>query len=478
MRLYKILILGLLTSSIFAQNFNDAFRLGQQSVDFDARTLALGNSTMSSLGNFSSTFLNPAALATIKRDILTLSFNANTYKNSADFLNNSISSDRKSSNTSQFSFVLPLPVRKGSAVVAFGYNQNRDFNSTLEFDAYNNQNESMIEYLTYSDFISDRELAWDLGLNTKVSEDNDLYETNISSRLNQSGKLIEEGSLDSWVFSGAAEIAKNLFIGGTFNIYSGEYLSNRKYYEDDLNNIYSAPLDPSDSSTTGFDYFYLNDIVDWSLTGWDFRLGLLYNQSDFLTFGAAIKFPTTFSIEENYSIYSEAQFTENLYFVDYPENIQEYEISIPMEFSGGITASFPFINASASAKFVDYSQMKFSDGFIADDRFDKNEEISEIFESTINWNIGVEASLPYPALKLRGGFMYMPSPYKNDDSEFDKKYMTAGLGFPLAKRLLVDFAYLHGWWKTFGDNYGTELSRTYQDIKVDKIVFSLSYIFM
>jgi len=478
MKLYKILVMLLCTSTLFSQNFNDAFRLGEQSVDFDARTLALGNSTMSSLGNFSSAFLNPAALATVKRDILTLSFNANTFDNSADFLNTSVSSDRKSSNTSQFSFVLPLPVKRGSAVLAFGYSQLRDFNSTLEFDALNNQQQSMIEYLTYSDFLSDRELAWDLGLNSKVSEDSDVYETSINSRLNQSGKLIEEGSLDSWVFSGAAEVAKNLFVGATFNIYSGEYISNRKYYEDDLDNIYSAPLDPSDSSTSGFEYFYLNDIVDWSLTGWDFRLGLLYKQSKFLTFGAAIKFPTIYSIEENYSIYSEAQYTENLYFIDYPENPQEYDITTPMEFSGGVTASFPFVNASASAKFVDYSQMEFSDGFSGDDRFDKNEEITDIYESTLNWNMGVEVSLPYPALKLRGGFVYMPSPYKDDDSEFDKKYMTAGLGFPLAKRLLVDIAYMHGWWKNFGDNYGTELSRTDHDIKVNKIVFSLSYIFM
>jgi long-subunit fatty acid transport protein len=478
MRLLKILMVFLFTSSLFAQNFNDAFRLGEQSVDYDARTLALGNSTMSSLGNFSSAFLNPAALATIKRDVLTLSFNVNTYNNSADFLDQSISSDRKSSNTSQFSFILPLPVRKGSAVLAFGYNQIRDFNSTLEFDAFNSQNATMIEYLTNSNFITDRELAWDLGLNSKVGEDSDLYETSISSRLNQSGKLIEEGSLDSWVFSGAAEVAKNLFVGATFNIYSGEYTSNREFYEDDIDNIYSAPLDPSDSSTTGFEYFYLNDIVDWSLTGWDFRLGILYKQSDFLTFGATVKFPTTFTVEENFSIYSEAQFTENLYFVDYPEGRQEYEITTPMEFSGGITASFPFINASASAKFVDYSQLEFSGGFNSDDRFIKNEGIVENFESTLNWNIGIEASLPYPAVKLRGGFMYMPSPYKGDDSDFDKKYTTAGLGFPLAKRLLVDFAYMHGWWKTYGDNYGTDLSRTNQDIKVDKIVFSLSYIFM
>jgi len=65
--------------------------------------------------------------------------------------------------------------------------------------------------------------------------------------------------------------------------------------------------------------------------------------------------------------------------------------------------------------------MEFSDGFSSAELFDKNEEINEIFENTINWNLGLEVTLPYPALKLRGGFMYFPSPYINDKAEFDKK---------------------------------------------------------
>ena len=107
-----------------------------------------------------------------------------------------------------------------------------------------------------------------------------------------------------------------------------------------------------------------------------------------------------------------------------------------------------------------------------------NNEISEIFESTLNWNLGAEFTLPYPSLKFRGGFIYNPSPYKGDVAEFDKKYVTGGIGFPIAKKLLFDFAFVHGWWKNFGDNYGVNVSRTHQEVTLNKLVFSLSYVFM
>ena len=99
-------------------------------------------------------------------------------------------------------------------------------------------------------------------------------------------------------------------------------------------------------------------------------------------------------------------------------------------------------------------------------------------ESVVNFNFGAEFTLPYPAMKIRGGFIYNPSPYVGDGSEYDRKYFTAGLGLPLSPNLIIDFAYLHGWWNNFGDNYGNNLSRTYQDISLNKVVISLNYVFM
>jgi len=477
MKKYIGFLMFLILSPMAAQNFNDAIRLGEQKLDYDARTLSLGNSTMGALGNFSSSLLNPAGLATIKRDILSLSFNSNSYENSTDFLNSSLTSDRKNGNTNQFSFVFPLPVKRGSAVIAFGYNQSRDFNSVLEFDAFNSGNNSMIQDLTGFD----DDIAYELGLSYPTYATDDTYlgdETQINGRLNQSGELIEEGYLNNWIMSGAAEVAKNLYVGGTFNIISGSYENNRQYWEEDLDDVYTGLLDPADSSTLGFESFYINDQVDWDVSGWDFRLGMLYKVNEIFNFGATIKFPTYYTVKEKYSIYGESNFTNNYFVIDSPGERIEYEIQSPMELSGGISADFPFVNVNASLKYVDYSQLEFSEGFSKSELNDLNREIEDVFQSTLNWNIGAEVTLPYPALKLRGGFIYNPSPFSADETDFDKKYFTAGLGFPIAKKLLFDFAYVHGWWKNYSDNYGFEVSRTFQDIKVNKLVFSVSYIFM
>ena len=226
-----------------------------------------------------------------------------------------------------------------------------------------------------------------------------------------------------------------------------------------------------------FETFYVNDVIDWDITGWDFRVGFLYKANKLLSFGANIKLPTNYTILEKYSIYGESDFSDTYFTYDSPGESFEYDVRTPMELSAGFSAGIPFFRFNMSAKYIDYSQMEFSDGFRKDELFNKNSEIEELFESSINWNLGGEFSLPYPALKIRGGFIYNPSPYIGDGTEFDKKYVTAGLGFPIAKRLLFDFAYVHGWWKDFGDNYGVNISRTNQDITVDKMVLSLSYIF-
>ncbi|MCH8326718.1 MAG: hypothetical protein IIB83_09220, partial [Bacteroidetes bacterium] len=67
------------------------------------------------------------------------------------------------------------------------------------------------------------------------------------------------------------------------------------------------------------------------------------------------------------------------------------------------------------------------------------------------------------------------SAYKNDPTQFDKKYFTAGIGFLLAKNIGVDIGYAHGWWKNIGDNFGVNVSRTFQDITYDRILVDLTY---
>ena len=140
----------------------------------------------------------------------------------------------------------------------------------------------MIQYLT-GDVNSEIPITNDIGLayeiRNPVTDEYIRDTTVINGMLNQSGKIRTEGSLDNWSFAASNEIAKGLFIGGTFTILSGTYKRNRDYYEDDTQNIYGTSIEtyPGDATTRDFRTFYLNDVIDWDLSGWNFKLGLLYD---------------------------------------------------------------------------------------------------------------------------------------------------------------------------------------------------------
>ncbi|MEK6552003.1 MAG: hypothetical protein AABZ54_00950, partial [Bacteroidota bacterium] len=104
-------------------------------------------------------------------------------------------------------------------------------------------------------------------------------------------------------------------------------------------------------------------------------------------------------------------------------------------------------------------------------------DIKSMFRSVINLNAGFEYVLPSTNFSFRGGFILMRSPFRDDPIEYDKKFLTVGVGIRLTKSVSVDGAYAYGWWKDYGDNYGSGLSRTYQDIKNQNIITSLRYNF-
>ena len=107
----------------------------------------------------------------------------------------------------------------------------------------------------------------------------------------------------------------------------------------------------------------------------------------------------------------------------------------------------------------------------------KNSDIKDQFRSVVNLNTGFEYIFPSTNFAVRGGFILMRSPFKDDPAEYDKKFLTVGVGIRLTKSISVDGAYAYGWWKDFGDNYGSGLSRTYQDIKNQNFITSLKYNF-
>lgn len=460
-------------TEIYSQNFNDALRLSYPGIGSSARALGMGNAFTAISNDYSATFFNPAGLGLVDRMEFTAGLSSNSLDNNSTFFNNTNEYTNSSTDLNQIGFVFPFPTRRGSLVFAAGFNQTTNFNNALQFNGFNNRNNSMVQAL-----LGYQDIPWFLSL-TDISGDN----TPINGNLTQSGDLLEEGSINTGTLSFATEVSPNMFVGATINVLSGTYSSSRQYYEDDFDNYYGAGVltDPDDPNTADFETFYLNDILDWDIAGWDMKFGILYKMRNFFTIGATIKLPSYYKITESYFVDATSEFgTGFIYDLD-PDilNGQEYKISTPFEYTLGGSFDVGPILLAADFKLIDYTQMEFTDGLHPADMSAINREIKDTFRSVVNYNLGMEYLVPVFNVKLRGGFIYQRSPYEGDPSKYDRKYVTAGLGFG-ARNMAFDIGYSHGSWEDVSYNYfidGVGYSQVDQEIKTDNLVFTLTYKF-
>ena len=460
----------------FAQNYNDALRLSTPGFVPSARVLGMGGAAVGSGGDYSSAFTNPAGLGLIKNTEILGSLNYSIFNNDALFFGKQTSFDVTNTGLTQIGFAYPFPTYRGSFVVGFGYNTIKNFNSTVKFNGFNNSTNSMIQDMVA---VND-DIAYNLGLSYPVYDSQGKYlrdATRILGHLNQRGNLNDEGSIDDWAFSAAIEVAKDMFVGASLNILNGTYKSQRDYYEEDTKDFYPASmlLDPNDSTTADFQSFYLNDVLDWQLSGWNAHLGLLYKMS-LLNVGFGIKLPSKYTVKEKYSVYGESYFANASYSTDPPsESSVEYDIDTPWEFSSGVSMDFALFRFNADAVFIDYTQMKFADGLTSPELSANNNDIKELFRSVVNYSFGGEVEVPFLDITLRGGYALRPSPFKDDPPEYDKKYYTFGVGLNFDRNISVDFALVKGSWKDFTDNYGSNVSRVTEDISTTTALLTVKY---
>jgi long-subunit fatty acid transport protein len=465
------LLILLISGLASAQNINDALRLATPGLGANARALGMGNSYISLSDDASAAFFNPAGFGLLKRIEFSGGLSYQGAGNTTTFFNQSTDYDNSTTRLDRISFAFPFPTTRGSLVFGLSYHNTKDFTGAMKFDGFNAGNSSLIQNLNI-----DSNIPFDLFL---TDED---YNTPINGRLQQSGSILTEGGINNWTLSGAIEVYKNIFVGANLNIISGSFESNNEYYEDDVNGLYQGQIDPGDARTTDFRTFYLNRILNWDLGGWDAKIGFLYQLKNNARFGVTVQFPKSFSIEETFDVSGYSQFANNsfdLASADYSDKV-EYDIITPYELSAGFSFNYAGLIFSAEGTLIDYSQTEFDgegDGLSTSYITSLNKDIKDQLTAVINYNLGLEYTIPTVGLRLRGGFIMQPSAYKDDPSEFNRKYLTAGIGFLTDETIGIDLGYAHGWWNDIGDNYGSNVSRTSQEVTTDKVIITATYRF-
>ena len=460
----------LFSTYISAQNYNDAIRLGFPGLGSNARALGMGNAFNALSDDASAAFFNPAGFGLLKKMEFSGGLSFTNYDNTTTFFGNQTQDNTTNTSLNRISFALPFPTYQGSLVFGLSYHNSKDLSSIVKFDGFNSGTNSKIQSLL------DTDVPYDLFL----TDEN--FNTIINGNLNQSGDILNSGGIDNWTLSGAIEVQKNFFVGGNLTVINGSFESVNDYYEDDTRNIYQGETAAGEPQTTDFKTFYFNNTLKWDLGGWNAKLGFLYQFEDMARFGATVQFPKTFTVNEEFLVNGRSEFgTGQIYELDsdYYSDEVAYDIVTPFELTGAFAVNLKGIIISAEATFIDYSQLKFDnpEGLTSSYISDINKEIKDILTTAINYNFGAEYTIPAIGLRIRGGFFNQPSPFDGDDSDFSRKFLTAGLGFLANGTVGIDVAYAYGWWKDLGDNYGSGVSRTFQDVKVHNIMLTTTYRF-
>ena len=479
----KVLALLFICSSfVYSQGIPDALRLGFSGLGANARALGMGNAYIGLSDDASAAYYNPAGFGLLKRLEFSGGIDYSTYSNDATFFNNTTNYSSSETRLDRLSFAFPFPTVRGSLVFGISYHNTKDLTGALKFNGFNSANNSLIQVLNQDTYYDSQGYPYNIPYDLRLTDTN--LVTPINGNLNQSGTILNTGSTNNWTFSGAIEAAQNLYLGLNLNIITGSYNSNNDYYEDDTHNIYQGPIYTGDNPPPAdFQTFYLNRILNWDISGWSAKAGLIYQFNDYGRFGLTVQFPKYYTVKETFTISGKSYFANyiNPFILpqDYNSNVK-YEIVSPYEFSAGFSANLKGFIFSAEGTAIDYSQLKFDNpqNFSSpNDLLSVNKDIVDQLRAVLNYNVGVEYTVPTVGLRLRTGFFVQPSPYKGDPSSYNRKYFTLGAGILAQETLGLDIAWAHGWWSTIGDNYGSGVSRTYQNIKYDKIMLTATYRF-
>jgi long-subunit fatty acid transport protein len=459
-----------------AQFPEDALRFATPGLGVGSRATGMGGAYTGIASDYSALFWNPAGLAQMEHGEFSLGLSHLNFQNKSTFLGATQSYTNNATQLNALGLVFPVQVKRGSLVFAFGYNRQSNFTTGLSYEGFNPTG-SIIQTLNRDGALVSGQpggIAWQLYLadTTYDGQGRPIYFSPIVNRVTQLGKVLEGGGLNNYSAGGAVDIAQHVSVGLSLNYTSGTYRYDRTYKEQDNRNIYQSNIN---GSPLQFDQFMQEDFVESDMTGFNAKFGLLYRVPERFRFGINVKTPTVFRVEERFGTTYSADFDNgDVVRLDPSTSTGEYDVATPWVFSAGASVIIRDLVLSGDVEYTDWTQLEFRNANA--DLLALNKEMKDLFRATANLRAGAEYDIKRAGVRVRGGFIYNTSPYRNDPSSFDQKYATGGLGILLSQDTMLDVTYARGWWKTFRYNYAGS-PKVEEDVATNNFNLTFSYRF-
>lgn len=467
----------MLTANILmAQYAEEALMMSRTRAAGSARILGMGGAQISLGGDMSSAASNPAGLGMFNRSEFSITpgymslDNVGTYFMGDVRMNNYQSNDSRTGlSIPAFGMVFSKPKDEQGFIhgtFAITMSKINDFNSNTRYSGTNNDGHSLIEYFLQdaNGFFPDEfasggalrnsptEMAYNnylIGPLSDIDPDfpDNQYFTDFepflqgrSPQVTQSEVIQTKGGQNQWSFSYGANFDDKFFLGAGLGIVAMNYQSS-KFYTETFNN---QPLDT----------YTLREDLQVKGTGLNVTVGGIYRPIDGLQLGASIATPTRYNITDTYkaSMTShwfgwqyDASTTLNNESSEGDDVLTPFTLVTPWKFSAG--ASYIFGKSGLIS--VDIERLNYGGSKLrsTDPGFDMDQDTEQVKATyTAVTNIRAGGEYRIKSFRVRGGFGYMPDPYKKplNDVSIARLSASGGVGYR-ASKFYIDLAYIKSW---------------------------------
>lgn len=395
-----------------------------------ARAIGMGGAYTSVANDISAVFYNPAGLSQIRRIEWNLGISVAQAKERSLLTSKlgqpslgTATGTATTSAVSSFGGVLPIPTYRGSLVFAVAYNRVKDFDSDFRVNGYSD--------------------SWNGSLQAKS---------------------VDTGGLDQWSFAGAVDVSPNVSLGASLDYYKGDHTLDQK-------SVYWRETDK-------YGEMYYSGYTD-HISALNLHTGMLLHTGNNLRLGLTLKLPIKYTVKtdyfDNWYARNNTPFTlaehvssSSADTSDTSAGAFSYYVKSPLEMNFGLSWVFKGITLSGDINYLDWSQATTD-----------LKEPQYFYRNTMNWRIGAETAVPVVNAFIRAGYASLPDPYtgyiylndrqKTDVSEKNRRdFLTLGVGFLLDPSMMLDAAFIHGFWSSVETPRTDESTRT-------KFFLTLSY---
>ncbi len=436
-RIFTLMILMFVVIEAKAQYMEDGVRLLNNNGMISSRSAAMGIGFNGVVDDFSSLYYNPAGLSLIAKSELSLGLGLGNINNDNSFLGQMKSMDVNDEFLSHVGVASPLRSNsKLNSVIAVGYFREASFDNNIKIEGLN-MNSTMI-----------RDDALRRGENGYFAHEMYLAngsETPYQNDLLQTAFIDESGGIHNVVGGAGFELSNQFSIGFSLMGKWGVYNYSKNYSEKDVNNTYnnSGNTDPYED----LDEFVMKSSTSQDIAGISGSVGFIAKPTGNSRISVGVKFPTKYSIEEEfytdyYAYFDDA--TRDNYMMQDKIGYSNYSIYTPFVYTIGASFNIVGLTTSIGVEYSDASQMEFSTSDIEIESFidEINQYILEDLGSQLKYGVAFEYEIPSTNVFVRAGYTRIGSPYREKDLYSDINKISGGLGVIVGENVMLNFTFI------------------------------------